>query len=406
MNLPNNTWWRKLWGIALIVGMLNSCSRNQTAMETPTAPRVLPKGSVAKFLQRVTSLPTAHQRLAVVDSFFAAHSPADFPIIEDSTCYFFFRGKGAQSVVGDFNQWRAGRDPFIAVDSTDLFYVAKTFPLEARLDYKIVVAGKWILDPLNPRVIWGGFGPNSELAMPRYEYPAEILYQPDIPHGTVVEWSFQSRVLNNTRQVWVYLPAEYEAHPQNRYPVLYVQDGGEYIRLANMVNVLDNLIASQRIRPIITVFVNPVERNQEYWLNDAYVTMLVQELVPAVDSTWRTLPDPKNRGIMGASLGGVVSLYAALKYPEVFRKVGSQSGALWIEQQRIITLYQQTDLPPLIIYLDWGTFEEGQEAVHRQFRTILVAAGHTVRTERHPEGHSWGNWRAHIDNILVTFWGK
>ena len=361
--------------------------------------------SASQLLKRLKAAHSNEQRMALIDNFFAAHSPEDFPIVEDTTCYFFFRGKGAQAVVGDFNQWNPQADPFISVSNTDLFYVVKHFPLNARLDYKLIVDGKWILDPFNSRTVWGGFGPNSELMMPQYQFPSEIKPRAGIQQGKVIAWSFRSAVLNNTRQIWVYLPWTYARYPRKRFPVLYVQDGGEYIRLANMITILNKLIAQQRIEPIITVFINPVDRQNEYWFNPDYVKMLKEELIPAVDSTWRTLSHPQHRGIMGASLGGTMSFFIALNH-QLFAKVASQSGALGIANKRIFSLFQQTRIPPLTIYLDWGMFEKGQREVHQKFQKLLEQQGHTVFVKEHPEGHSWGNWRAHIDDILITFWGK
>ena len=392
-------------GMLLVLVVFLACQQN---FEGIHAPREHPSelSGFEALLDQIHAATGTARKMALVDSFFATRGNTDFPVIEDSICYFVYRGNKRGSVAGDFNGWKPGVDSFVHVDSTDLFYVKKVFPRDARLDYKFVIGNQWLLDPLNPRIIYGGYGPNSELAMPAYVFPREIEYRPEIPHGKQEMFSLHSRIFSNTRKITVYLPPGYEENPAQRYPTLYVQDGGEYLQLASMANVLDNLIAEKRITPIIAVFINPVNRNAEYWLNDQYIAMLTQELIPRIDSTYRTLTAPEHRGIMGASLGGVISLYAGLTAPDYFRFIAGQSSALWIENQKIIALFKTRSLPQLTIYLDWGTFETGMGDIHQELIQILKEKNHRVQAAHFPEGHSWGNWRAHIDNILIYFWGE
>ncbi len=382
------------------------CQENKSVVRIPIEKQPLNEAwGFEGLLRDIQMASTPARKMAMVDSFFATRGAEGFPIIEDSVCYFVVRGNVSGSVVGDFNQWKPGVDSLIPVESTDLFYAKKVFPLDARLDYKFVLGNQWLLDPLNPRLIYGGFGPNSELVMPHYVYPREIDYQPDIPHGRLEEFTFHSQILNNSRKIIVYLPPDYSRNNPQRYPTLYVQDGREYLQLANIANVLDNLIAAKEIQPLIAVFINPTDRNKEYWLNDQYIAMVTTEIIPMIDSTYHTRATAEGRGIMGASLGGAISLYAGVKAPGYFRYIAGQSSAIWIENQKIVTLFREGNLPALTVYLDWGTFEPGMEEVHQQLIQILKNNGHRVTYAVFPEGHSWGNWRAHIDNILKTFWG-
>jgi len=84
------------------------------------------------------------------------------PIVCGSKVLFVYvGGAGSVSVPGDWNGW----------DTSDLWVLLKEFPVDARLDYKLYVDGRWILDPLNNRTVLGGFGPNSELAMLGHVFP-------------------------------------------------------------------------------------------------------------------------------------------------------------------------------------------------------------------------------------------
>jgi len=360
----------------------------------------------AEFLQEMDSLSDPQARQALADSFMAYAAGFGFPLTEDSLCHFLYRGNPGSgfSVPGDFNGWQPGADPFSHISATNLYYCSKIFPLDARLDYKFFWSSNtWILDPLNPHTVTGGFGPNSELRMPEWVYPWEIDYDPAVPHGTVQQHSFSSVILNNTRQVRVYLPPGY-AQDTLHYPTIYVQDGGEYLQLASMVNVLDNLQAANHIKPIIAVFVNPVDRMSEYWSNaDNYMAMLATELVPFVESQYRCKSAAAHRAMMGASLGGFVSLYGAFQRPETFGLSAGQSSSIWISSPSVIQLYANSPQKEIDIYIDWGTFE-GTQPEHYQFIAVLQSKGYTFTANEYHEGHSWGNWRAHIDEILKAFW--
>ena len=228
------------------------------------------------------------KRSAIVDSFMTAQLPKGFPITTDTIAYFVYRGKvdSSVAVTGDYTQWSPIGDPMINVSATDLYYVAKKFEPDARLDYKFIKDGDWILDPLNPHIVTGGFGQNSELGMPSYHQSATIRYNPAIPHGTVSSFTFTSSHTGDSRKVMVYLPPGY-ASSSVRYPSLYVHDGPEYLSLSSMANVIDNLIDAKQIQPIIGIFIpSSNDRAEEYRLGKItqFATMMVKELVPAIDS--------------------------------------------------------------------------------------------------------------------------
>jgi enterochelin esterase family protein len=139
--------------------------------------------SFQEFIETVCSAPH-EERQALVDSFMRDASGESFPLREDTLAHFVYRGdvSSGVSVPGDFNGWNPGADPMNGIEGTDFFYLTKRFEIDARLDYKFVLNGsQWIIDPLNPRTVTGGFGPNSELAMPGYRQPEEIIYYVGFP---------------------------------------------------------------------------------------------------------------------------------------------------------------------------------------------------------------------------------
>ncbi len=340
-------------------------------------------------------------RQAKVDSFVQATS--SFPITEDTLAHFVYKGTGGNlAVPGDFSGWNPDNAPMTQVQGTNFWHRTEVFANNARLDYKYVYNGStWILDPRNPFRAPGGFGDNSELRMPEYIPPAEVEFYANIPHGALQDTIFFSSNLNNSRQVRVYLPPGYDASTE-RYPVALVHDGLEYITLAKMNNVIDYLIAENRIQPVIAVFVPPVNRSPEYIDNqqNAFTAFISSELIPWLDGRYRTKTGAENRLVMGSSAGGNISLWIAMQHPEIFGHVGAFSP--YVEPDILIN-FNNSDPLDLRIYMLHGSYDH-INVIHQSvnnFLPILTSKGYDYLYEELPEGHSYGFWRAHTDDALI-----
>ncbi len=354
------------------------------------------------FVLYLNDLPS-QERQAKVDSFMNANE--HLPLYENDTiCNFVYQGNAQSvSVPGDATGWDPTVYTMSNIENTDFWYLTKVFASDTRLDYKFVLNGNnWILDPKNPLTVLGGFGPNSEMAMPLYVQPPEIQYYPDIPHGTIFDTTFYSSQLGNSRQIKVYLPPYYETSP-DKYPVVLFHDGLDYLNLAYAKNVLDYFLSSDCSRPVIAVFVPPVNREPEYagsQINE-FTGFIVDDIIPWVDGRFRTKTEPANRLVLGASNGGNISLWIAMKHPEVFGKVAAYSSNVIDE---IATTFADGPILNLDFYLDIGTYDIDVliPMVHN-FRDILDNRGYPFVFNEWNDGHSWGNWRAHIDNSLNYF---
>ena len=354
------------------------------------------------FIDQLNSLPDS-LRPALVDSFMNAAE--SFPYLEQDTLAHFIYANTASSVKvpGDFNGWSVNTDPMINISGTNFWYCSKTFESDARLDYKYVINGStWILDPLNPSTCMGGFGPNSELSMPQYIQPPEIEYYPEIPHGTLEDTVFYSQNLGNSRTVKVYLPPDY-GFGSDEYPYIVFHDGLEYISLAYAVNTLDYCIYHEYIVPIIAVFVPPVNRTEEYAgnLQDEFTAFIIEELVPYIDSAYRTLTTPSNRAMLGPSYGGNITFHIGMTHPDVFGLLAPQSSYV---QQGIIDSLESGQFLNLDFYIDAGTYELMiLNPLEQTVVPLLENRGYPYQFNVYHEGHSWGNWRAHVDNALIRF---
>lgn len=333
-----------------------------------------------------------------------------FPIVENENVIFVYVGDVTNkiSIVGDMNNFNPEVDYLQKIEGTNFHYKHMEFPVDARIEYAYMKDKKWTLDPLNKKRAFEGLGTFSELWMPKYRPSNEVNYNSNVPHGKVQAFRFYSKVLDNNRVIHVYLPPGYAS--SERYPVIYAQDGGDYIRFGFFDNVLDNLIKGKMIRKVIAVFVDPVNRLLEYDLNSDYANFLIRELVPYIDANYSTIQDPLERLVMGASFGGLISVYIAFNHPEVFGNVASQSGYLSRKNDYIIRVLRESSKKKIKFYLDCGTYETNVGGVfgnfiegNRRMRETLQKKGYEFVYREFNEGHNWGNWRSRIGSILKVF---
>ncbi len=352
------------------------------------------------FLDRVNGA-SEPERMAIVDSFMAA--VPSFPFVEqDSIVYFIYRGNVTSvNVPGDANSWSTSEFSMFRLSTTDFWYWPDNFEPDARLEYKFFLDGStWISDSLNPRM-FGGFG-NSDLWMPAYEPPPEIEYDPGIPHGTLFDTTYYSAILSNSRVITVYTPSSYNPASSDSFPVVVFHDGFDYLSAGLANNVLDYLISQNRIVPLIGVFVPPVNRTEEYMgsQQDEFAAFISTELMPYVDSRYRTRRNPASRAGLGISAGGNISLWISYSYPDMFGNAATFSGDIL---QTTSNAFQYGPTLSLNLYVDTGTYGDLGLDDGRNFREILEAKGYPHQYIEWHEGHSWENWRAHVDTALEFF---
>ncbi|HXG19184.1 MAG TPA: alpha/beta hydrolase-fold protein [Methylomirabilota bacterium] len=353
------------------------------------------------------------------------------PMVDGADVHFIYYGPEAHQVqlVGEFNQWNRQGIPMSPLDDTGFFYHTMQVRGPARVEYKFIVDGEWTTDPFCPNTVDNGIGEqNSSFVVGDFKEPPELEWNPAIPHGRVEEFDFDSKILNNQRRVYVYLPPNYDTDSSRRFPTLYVHDGGEYLARARLATVLDNLIHAQEVPPQIAVMVDPVDRMREYWASEDYSRFTENELLPFVDKKYRTIARREARGVMGASLGGLISTYLALSRPHLFSKVGGQSSALfllegdrlsglaaeiqrrfavlprrWVAPKSLSALVEQLRLP-IAFYFDVGKYEPQFIPAHHRLVPLLEAKGCPCLFQELTGGHNWTSWRAHLKDLLTFLW--
>jgi enterochelin esterase-like enzyme len=195
--------------------------------------------------------------------------------------------------------------------------------------YTFKVDGLSIADPVNPRIKL-----RARTSASLMEVPGEEVWQfRDVPHGKVEINLHKSRVLGAPRQVFVYTPPDYGRNPAARYPVLYLFHGNNDVAAGwtftgNAHLILDNLLAEKKAVPMLIAmpwghavpFGAP--REQQARNNALFEQYLLEEVIPLVDSNYRTAPGPANRAVAGLSMGGSQALQIGLGHLDTVGSIG------------------------------------------------------------------------------------
>lgn len=343
------------------------------------------------------------------------------PLICEDSVAFLYRGE-ARTVEwnGDFNQWGYNKNfnnKGVLLRAPDVWMLKARFEPNARIDYKIVVNGsQWILDPTNTQQQWSGVAggsPNSELRMPRWREDQLLRENPALPKGTLIEdILFESSRIGYQLTYSVYLPPAYEQLTD--LPIVFFTDGYEYLhpRMGNAFTVLNNLIGSKLIRPVVAVFLDHREpanrannrRMDELNMNPRYLAFFKEELIPEIERSYRVSHKPADRAIVGTSMGGLSAAYFLFSAPDIFGKAGIQSPAFWKSPQ-VYTLCDQAKGLSIEISMTAGTIHDTSEST-RRMRDILEKNACVYHYREVPDGHSWGNWRNLLDEVLSDLFGS
>lgn len=197
---------------------------------------------------------------------------------------------------------------------------------------------------------------------------------------TIIE-DFNIPELGRTRDIWIYVPPDYEDSTSKHYPVLYMHDGQNLFDVITssagewgIDETLEDFFENGETEGVIVVGIKNggTHRTQEYcpWEfqydneilggeGDEYVDFIVNTLKPHIDENYRTLPNRENTGIVGSSMGGLISLYAGIKYQEIFSKVCAMSSSFWMGYDNIMSfLVSNPKEDNMLIYLDVGELED------------------------------------------------
>ena len=361
-------------------------------------------------LSRLTKNPSLSDEAVV--SFVRNHT---FPLQDGSRTTFVFHGP-AEAV--RFQHWMDGSpnsQSFQQQEGLDLWHLTLHLPENCRIEYKLEVIqdgqSQLIHDPLNPLLAHDPFGANSVCYGPGYEIPDWTLPDPTAGAGTIEKATIESGAFGDERELSIYLPLGFE--DDGSYPALIVHDGSDFVRFSELITVLDNLIHRGDIAPLVVAMIDPLDRLREYAGDPRHARFVTEEVLNLLQEGFGVSSHAADHGLMGASFGGVASLYTAWLYPRVFGRLLLQSGSFVVtgsgleqlapEFRPVVAFSQLFRTSPRLVsekvYMSCGQFES---LIHhnRELVPLLEAAGMEVRYTETRDGHNWENWRDRLHEGL------
>lgn len=258
-----------------------------------------------------------------------------------------------------------------------------------------------------------------------YPIPPEAQQQEGVPEGKIEgPFKLTSQVFPNTeREYWIYVPAQYD--PQKPACSMIVQDGLDRAKEWRLPQVLDNLIHSKEIPPIIGIFVKPgivpainekaqprFNRSFEYdGLGDRYARFLISELLPEVGKSYAISANPDDRALAGASSGAIAAFNAAWERPDAFHRVLSTIGTYvgLRGANRFPTLIRKTEPKPLRVFLqdgdqDLDIYAGDWFVANQDMLSALQYAGYEVNHAWGKGGHNGKHAAAIMPDALRWLW--
>ncbi|PLT45858.1 Acetyl esterase [Paenibacillus pasadenensis] len=232
---------------------------------------------------------------------------------------------------------------------------------------------------------------------------------------TILKETVPSRHLEEgSRELRVYLPPGY--NEVLSYPVVYGQDGEDLFNFGRAATLANRLIIDGELEPFILVGVDvdKKKRTSEYApdgaRHEAYARFFAEEMLPYIEDKYPVRRERRERLLIGDSLGGTVSLHLALRYPELWNRVLSLSGAFYPASQAIAA--RQGDLSWLQLYLYVGLQETDYETdtgvydfvkLNREMDALLADRGADIHYVEKDGKHQWGSWQREIPDGLKHF---
>lgn len=339
------------------------------------------------------------------------------PIVDGESVTFVWKGKSAPQLIGDFNDWGHGPAGTARLNqiADGVWIYEVSLPADGYFEYVYTTdpddPEKSVLDPLNRRQVANGLDrTNNYFAMPRRPTNLNVEFMSNTAQGAVTRHAiFHPYLLGGERRdIWLYQPPTVAPTP-----LLVVFDGKDYLRRANITQIVANLIAVKRIEPIALALVDNAREHRflEYNATDTALAQVTELVMPLAYNNLNLIDvdaRPGSWGVLGASMGGNIALYAGLRLPHIFGRVICQSGAFQLDLTDYPPLLEQLvrHLPPpkIRLWQDVGTYEHLIDQ-NRRMRSLLTDRGYDVTYRESHTGHNWTAWRDMLPNALATMFG-
>ena len=357
-------------------------------------------------------------------------APVVSPEIHDNNTV-TFRLKAPKAVkvqvTGDFLPTQKIKTPFGVADLKEnkdgVWEFTTPEPLKPELySYTFLVDGLKINDPANVYMIRDVASVTNVFIIGGDER-IDLYKVNKVPHGTVSKVWYNSPTLGMDRRLTVYTPAGYETSGK-RYPVFYLLHGmggdeNAWSELGRTAQILDNLIAQGKAKPMIVVMTNgnaaleaaPGESSLGFAAPSMNLPKTMEgsfetafpDVVKFIDKTYRTQANKKGRAIAGLSMGGFHSMHISKQYPDMFDYVGLFSAAIMPNKDVKSPIYDNLEVKlktqfakkPALYYIAIGNKDFLFQA-NNDYRKMLDEKGYKYEYYETGEGHIWKNWRIYL----------
>lgn len=332
-------------------------------------------------------------------------------------------------------EWMPGQGTREAMTGNDTgLYVYETLPLAPELyAYNFIIDGITVPDPANVQMRRDGVRYQSFVIVPGSE--SELYIQKEVvAHGSVTKVWYYSEVLGMDRRMYVYTPPGYEGGT-GKYPVFYLLHGagGDEDAWTNMgreAQILDNLIAQGRAKPMIVVMTNgnanqagaqnevpAIARDQQQSMASfgsmagRFEEHLVKDVIPFIEKNYRTLTGKDNRAIAGLSMGGGHTQTITNDNPGMFSYIGvfsmgimngfgriSEEDAAKMAQERELKIEALKNSGYKLYWIGCGKDDFVYQSVIN-LRETLDRHNFKYTYRESTGGHTWANWRIYLSEF-------
>lgn len=315
----------------------------------------------------------------------------------------------------------------MAKNDTGLYQLSIDLLPSEMYTYSYFVDGVKSVDPNNAIVVRDGTRNESMFMVPGEK--ANLYGVNDVPRGTLQKVWYASPTLDLTRLMYVYTPAGY-SESKEKLPVFYLLHGGggdedAWTTLGRAPQILDNLIASGKARPMIVVMTNgnpgdaaapgaaPLKKviagqtNPGSMGSGKFEESLVKDVIPYIEKNYRVISNKDSRAVAGLSMGGIQTLYLSNNHPETFSYFGvmsmglvdmSRFGGKNDPEERVKGLEKLKASHPKLYWIGCGKedflFQSAQD-----LRKFLDENKFQYEYRESEGGHTWTNWRIYLSEL-------
>ncbi len=327
----------------------------------------------------------------------------------------------AVTVSGDWGgqggAWGAGGQGIAMTKDDQGVWSLTVGPLESELyGYTFNIDGAQVWDPANNQLKRDGTNIQSVLIIPGDK--GDLYSIKDVPHGTLAKVWYESPTLNLKRRMYIYTPPGYETSTE-KYPVLYLLHGAggdedAWTSLGRTPQIMDNLIAAGKAKPMIVVMTNgnanqtaapdaiPAGATQVAaggragggMSGNAFPDSLAKDVVPFIEKSYRVLTNKQNRAVAGLSMGGGHTISVSTSYPTMFDYIGVMSMGS-NDETLFVKLKAEN---PKLFWVGCGS-DDFLIANARNLVEILKKQEFNYQYRESTGGHTWTNWRIYLSEL-------